>query len=172
MPFADEKRRSTSLRWYYNHRKEVSEKVKIKRQDPKYKEKEREQKKRYFSNPDNVAKAYVSQLKYKATHRELINKKRSLYVQKIRKEVLDFYGGKCACCGETENKFLCIDHINGRGAKDTRKTEGGRSWYSYLRKYKPSYVQVLCHNCNMAKGFYGACPHKLEGYAAKAKTSI
>lgn len=24
----------------------------------------------------------------------------------------------------------------------------------------PDGFQTLCHNCNMAKGFYGICPHK------------
>jgi len=167
MPFADEKRRSASLRWYYNHRDEVQKKNKIKRQDSAHKEKEREQRKRYLENPDNKARAYLDRLKYKAKNRESINKKRTLYRQRVRKEVLDYYGGKCACCGETEIKFLCLDHINGGGSKDHKKTEHGQGWYFYLRRYKPEYVQVLCHNCNMAKGFYGGCPH-----VAKSKTSI
>ena len=24
----------------------------------------------------------------------------------------------------------------------------------------PKGFQILCHNCNMAKGFYGKCPHQ------------
>jgi hypothetical protein len=36
-------------------------------------------------------------------------------------EMLSAYGGKCVCCGESEYKFLAIDHINGGGS--------GRAYY-------------------------------------------
>jgi hypothetical protein len=26
--------------------------------------------------------------------------------------------------------------------------------------YPKDRYQLLCHNCNMAKGFYGLCPHQ------------
>lgn len=75
------------------------------------------------------------------------------------------YGGeqpKCACCGENEVKFLCIDHINGGGGKHRKEIKGkGLTTYIWLKKNGyPNGFQVLCHNCNMAKGFYGLCPHK------------
>ena len=28
-----------------------------------------------------------------------------------------------------------------------------------IKNYYPKNLQILCHNCNMAKGFYGECPH-------------
>lgn len=87
--------------------------------------------------------------------------------QRLRAEfrltILNMYGGRCACCGITEPKFLAIDHINGGGNKH-RKTlgsKGGASFYSWLKRNNyPTGFQVLCHNCNMAKGFYGQCPHQ------------
>lgn len=35
----------------------------------------------------------------------------------------------------------------------------------YFREWQrknnyPKGFQVLCHNCNLAKGFYGKCPHQ------------
>ena len=36
--------------------------------------------------------------------------------------------------------------------------EMARNGYPW-EKYPPGY-QVLCHNCNLAKGFYGSCPHQ------------
>src|SRR5689334_23309544 len=36
---------------------------------------------------------------------------------RLRAEVIAAYGGKCACCGETEQKFLTIDHEEGTGAE-------------------------------------------------------
>jgi hypothetical protein len=69
----------------------------------------------------------------------------------------------CVCCGEAGFPFLSLDHINGGGAEHRRslKTAGGFSFYSHLRKlgYPPGY-QILCFNCNMAKGALGHCPHK------------
>ena len=89
---------------------------------------------------------------------------RSSYKRKIRYEVLTYYshydGGMCACCGETEYEFLAIDHINGGGAQH-RKERGYSDICSWLRSNGyPDEYQVLCHNCNMAKGMHGSCPHE------------
>jgi len=85
------------------------------------------------------------------------------YSQRLRIRVLNHYGGlppKCACCGESQIEFLCIDHIHGGGIKYRREAKGGH-FYQWLKNNNfPEGYQVLCHNCNMAKGFYGYCPHK------------
>lgn len=86
------------------------------------------------------------------------------YYAKLRLEVLTHYSGgkpKCACCGEEEIKFLTIDHINGGGRKDREENGKGTMMYRRLRKTGyPKGYQVLCYNCNCAKGAYGKCPHK------------
>lgn len=83
---------------------------------------------------------------------------------RIRNKVLSYYGGvppKCACCGEMEIKFLSLDHINNDGAKHRREIKSkGNNLYRWIVKNKfPSIFQILCYNCNCAKGFYGKCPH-------------
>ena len=78
---------------------------------------------------------------------------------KVRFEVIKGYGGKCVCCGEKEIKFLSIDHIKGDGKKHRKKTKG-HTYSDLLKRNFPKGYQVLCHNCNMAKGFYGKCPHQ------------
>lgn len=67
----------------------------------------------------------------------------------------------CRCCGETRIEFLAIDHINGGGGKERKRLgRGGSQFCAYLRMSKyPTGYQTLCHNCNMAKGYYGHCPH-------------
>lgn len=80
------------------------------------------------------------------------------------------YGGyKCACCGESEAKFLSIDHIFNNGAehrrevRPTAKDNGvGVSILTWLKKHKyPAGFQVLCMNCNFGKQVNkGICPHK------------
>jgi len=79
-----------------------------------------------------------------------------------RQMVYDRYGGKCVCCGETQFEFLAIDHING-GGKKHRSDEGirGSSVIGWIIAHDyPDDLRVLCHNCNLAYGFYGSCPHR------------
>ena len=86
--------------------------------------------------------------------------RKSELLQEDRKKAMDAYGGPiCACCGETELVFLCIDHIENDGSSH-RKTFKG-SIYRWLRKNKyPPGFQVLCHNCNWGKSHNGGiCPH-------------
>jgi hypothetical protein len=80
--------------------------------------------------------------------------------QRLRTKVIMAYGGKCACCGETELKFLTIDHINNDGHIE-RKNASLQTIFRRLRdRGYPDTYQVLCYNCNCAKGFYGICPHQ------------
>ena len=41
--------------------------------------------------------------------------------RKIRKRVIEIYGGKCECCGETRYEFLALDHIYGGGTKHKKE---------------------------------------------------
>jgi len=77
----------------------------------------------------------------------------------LRKEVLEHYGGKCACCGETKYEFLSIDHINGGGSKHRKEINGMICPWLKNNNF-PDGFQVLCYNCNQAKGIYGYCPHQ------------
>jgi hypothetical protein len=82
--------------------------------------------------------------------------------QALKQEVINHYGGKCACCGESETAFLAIDHING-GGNAHRKKINRRTIYQWLKNNGyPEGYQVLCHNCNMASA-WGVCPHKRKG---------
>lgn len=85
------------------------------------------------------------------------------YNRRLKQDTVKAYGGACACCGESTFEFLAVDHING-GGRQHRKSigvTGGSSMYAWLRRhgFPKSQFQLLCHNCNCAKGFYGSCPH-------------
>jgi len=83
------------------------------------------------------------------------------YRQKLRRAVLEAYGGICTCCGETHHEFLTIDHPNNDGAAH-RKTLKGLSIYKWLKDENyPDGFRVLCWNCNCSRGNYGYCPHEL-----------
>lgn len=85
---------------------------------------------------------------------------RRLY-RALRQKVLAHYGDACVCCGETNFEFLAIDHVHGGGQAHRREVGGGASFLRWLRDsgYPPGF-RVMCHNCNMALGFYGYCPHR------------
>lgn len=80
--------------------------------------------------------------------------------QQDRKAALKHYGGKCAVCGEDLEIFLTIDHINNDGAEHRRQLRGkncsGINIGAWLRLHNyPQGFQVLCVNCNHAKGRIG-----------------
>lgn len=121
-----------------------------KRIDPiVYKQNRKDSHTRWYAIPENRASA-IERSKCDA--------------RKRRMECLIAYSSKnpfCACCGESTYEFLSIDHINNDGSRH-RKEMGSRQIYSWLIKNNfPSGFQILCHNCNMAKGFYGKCPHRI-----------
>jgi len=82
--------------------------------------------------------------------------------KQIKQQVIEHYGGQCCCCGEKIIEFLTIDHVRGDGADDRKrhKSRSGYGMYSFLKRAgHPHGYQVLCWNCNLARGLYGACPH-------------
>jgi len=83
---------------------------------------------------------------------------------RLMNEIIDRYGGKCVCCGETRREYLSIDHVNGNGSKQRReigKSSQGLHYWLKQNNY-PEGFQVLCFNCNMGKRNYSVCPHDKE----------
>ncbi len=91
----------------------------------------------------------------------------------LRDIVYSNYGGKCACCGESNPLFLTVDHVENNG-NAMRKVHGVASSGLYrwiIKKCYPKDFQVLCMNCNFAKARNGGiCPHK-EGSTTIPKGS-
>jgi len=75
---------------------------------------------------------------------------------------------ECACCGEKEIDFLCLDHIDNNGAQERREKKYGlgTSFLKWLKAHDypaSARLQVLCLNCNMSKRIQGGtCIHKLN----------
>lgn len=90
---------------------------------------------------------------------------------RIKYEVVQKYGGKCACCGENKVAFLSIDHINNDGGAKRKSGEhiAGGGFYKYLRRNEvdPT-LQVLCYNCNFGRKITGVCPHEDNSYFEEA----
>lgn len=86
-------------------------------------------------------------------------KMRAMALRRTRQVAIDAYGGKCACCGTSIYEFLAIDHVNGGGRKERESLSTHQIVLKVIRLGFPSDYRVLCHNCNMAIGFHGFCPH-------------
>ncbi len=89
------------------------------------------------------------------------------YRTRLKIDALKAYSNnkaKCACCGEKEIDFLCLDHINNDGKEDRKKTGLGTSFLKWLKVHnypKDLKLQVLCFNCNMSKRIQGGiCIHQ------------
>ncbi len=81
--------------------------------------------------------------------------------ERVKFKVFSHYGLSCSCCGESNFKFLTIDHIDGGGAEHRRKI-GQNNIYRWLVKNNfPDWFQTLCWNCNSGREVNGGiCPHK------------
>ena len=80
----------------------------------------------------------------------------------------------CNCCGENSHvDFLAIDHITGKNQMDSEPKLIKLGYSSKLKgKYLINWIiennypkgfQILCHNCNVAKGLIGndnTCTHE------------
>jgi hypothetical protein len=97
-----------------------------------------------------------------ATEQNLRNKE---HRDRLKKIVFEHYGNKCNCvtCDIVEQKFLSIDHIDNNGSKHKdkkgRRLSGEKLYRWIIKNNFPTNLQLLCMNCNFAKGHFGQCPH-------------
>lgn len=112
---------------------------------------------------ENPEKDKADRQKYRDNHRKERQEKGIALKKRQRITVIEAYGGKCSCCGESRYEFLAVDHINNDG-NIMRKGVHPKSPYGWLirNNFPKENFQILCHNCNCAKGFYGYCPHEKE----------
>ena len=85
---------------------------------------------------------------------------RRLANRRVREAALAGYGSVCNCCNEDTFEFLAIDHVNGGGRKEREVMSTVQIARKVINENWPDTYQVLCHNCNQAKGWYGICPHE------------
>lgn len=81
---------------------------------------------------------------------------------RLKLEFIEAYGGRCACCGESNPVFLTLEHLNGGGTvhHDKRGTSGMLRDIRREGFPKDRYA-VLCYNCNCGKAKNGGvCPHQ------------
>jgi len=140
-----EKIRGYEKKYYYSHQDQINKKAR-----------ERRSKNREFYN--TYAKEYYKRNKL------VINARNRQRDRDLRLKVIGYYSNGlmcCGCCGEKMLEFLTIDHINGQGHQHRKNINN--KLYNWLKAENfPTGYQVLCMNCNLAKGIYGECPHQKE----------
>ena len=99
-----------------------------------------------------------------------------------RLKILQYYSKRlsksnipcCRCCGENSHiEFLAIDHIAGKKQMDSEpkllklgyssSLDGDFLLAWIIKNNFPEVFQILCHNCNYAKGIRrnkNKCPHQ------------
>jgi hypothetical protein len=84
---------------------------------------------------------------------------------RVKLDVVEHYGGKCWCCGESESAFLTLDHVNNDGADHRREITGGRKrganmWDWAQKNGYPDRLRLACFNCNCVLQVQDTCPHQ------------
>lgn len=146
MPYKDKRRKAARGAAYYA---ENAERIK-----------ERERKK-YRADQQRIRRRRLElSPRHKAKNAE---RERTRYAR-LRLQLIAAYGGECSCCGEAEQAFLELDHVNGDGAAHRRKIgRGSKACYAWLKKrgFPRDGYRLLCANCNQGRlRNGGTCPHQ------------
>lgn len=147
------------LNWQrdYSRTPEARAKKKILRATPKAKEKSRISSRLRSQRPEIKAKTKKS-LQERTTQFKL-----EVFTH-YSKEISDSDVPICACCKIDDIRFLTLDHIEGRKhlSKKEQKLKTLALWRHVKNIGFPEGYQVLCYNCNIAKGTMHFCPHEID----------
>ena len=103
---------------------------------------------------------YDNKPERKEARRQIANRRNA----RLRIEALEYYSNglmKCNCCGESQERFLTIDHIDNSGAEHRRKVGRGGVLRNLKKEGYPKGFRVLCFNCNCGREYNkGVCPHE------------
>ena len=117
------------------------------------------QNREYYEKNGEAVRTASSQYRQKnpGKYRDYLARYQKGMTKVIKETVITHFGGKCACCGMDEIRFLTIDHVNNDG-REHRKEIGRSSLYKWLLRYdfpETYELQCLCYNCNFGKNHNG-----------------
>jgi hypothetical protein len=109
----------------------------------------------------NHAARLAAAAKYVRTHKVEIAARNKAQRVKDKIDAMNHYGGtQCACCGESNIKFLTLDHK--KNDAKSYPLAARTNPYAWLRQrgYPDIALRVLCYNCNCGRDKNGGiCPH-------------
>lgn len=112
----------------------------------------------------NREKALEASAKWRRAHQELLNANERVRRKRLRDELVQAYGSICECCGETEPRFLTLEHKKKDGMEHRKSVGGNYPIYVNLKRRgwpKDDYT-LLCWNCNCSERYGKPCPHKVK----------
>jgi hypothetical protein len=127
--------------------------------------------KRYAESPEYRAQAINRNKRWQEkVGSDYLHQQANDRTRKIKIEVFEAYGSKCACCGDKHFEFMSIHHIDGKGAAHreslgNKRQFTGKRFYFWLKEqcFPKDNFEMLCFNCHMAKETAGReCPHETE----------
>ena len=141
-----------------------------------YKERERERKREWNQSPEGkiYRKEYYEKPEVKRRLKSKRDSERLKVLQYYSKQISKSNIPCCRCCGDNFHiDFLAVDHIAGikkmdlepelvkQGYSSSMGTNNLVHWL--IVNNFPKGFQILCHNCNFAKGIVrnnNKCPHQ------------
>ncbi len=119
-----------------------------------------------LTNPESRKKMIARVQRWKDKNPDKVKAIEQRFRRNRKLNVIDHYGGKCKCCGEDNPDFLTLDHVKNDGWKH-RKEVGDEMYGWAIKNGFPDNLQLLCYNCNYAKGKLGYCPHEREDVVSR-----
>ena len=101
----------------------------------------------------------IEEVRRKARDYARINQVHKRSYKKKRDKLFEMYGSTCKCCGESIRDFLTLEHIHGQ--RGIKRLDSMSALRQATKEYRPDLFEILCWNCNCAKGKLGYCPHTL-----------
>lgn len=165
--------RAISRRWKDKNRDKIEA----------YKPRQRESAKRFRENHKELRRAeslvYAREYQkrpevierraaYRDANRQKLRDMNNRRNAQLKIDVFNYYGGRCFCCGESDFRFLTIDHSKNDGAAWRKhfsgKISGGKFYKVIVELGYPDDLRLACWNCNCARQFNGGiCPHESQG---------
>lgn len=97
-------------------------------------------------------------------NRDIILKRAKERLREFKGIVFNHYGQVCVCCGEKEEAFLTVDHLEKNGNVHRKQTGAGVAFYKWIVDNNfPSNLRILCMNCNYGERRKLQCPHLTNG---------
>lgn len=131
--------------------------------------KEKDSEEDFYNKRDTRSGNYYPSWQCKECQRTANSKYQKEITLEKRAIVFNHYGEACSCCGESNRKFLTIDHVNNNGAAHRRELCRNKmsslTWYKWIINNNfPDDLRLQCYNCNCGRqynsGNVGVCPHE------------
>lgn len=94
----------------------------------------------------------TSQQRYCLRHPERVRENQMKCHHLLRMKAIEYLGGKCVNCGESDWRCLQFDHINGGGNREKITGKYSEVFRDILSGKRPD-IQLLCANCNWKKRY-------------------